>query len=93
MPNNTEKSLAPETSESTREKIKLQLKHPDKIDLYEGGTMDVVDVKPEKLKTEVPVFWLRGWEQPALSSSRAIYFFSGYRAGRSGSVTKKRAGL
>ena len=61
MSNNFEKSPTQESSESNKERIKFQLEHPDKIDLYEGGVMDVVDVKPERPKTEVPTFWLRGW--------------------------------
>src|SRR3989344_5316491 len=61
MSKDSEKYPAKESPESNRERIKSQLKHPDKIELYEGGTMDVVDVKPERPKTEIPTFWLRGW--------------------------------
>lgn len=61
MPNNFEKLTVPESPLSDREKIKLQLKRPEKIDLYEGEVMKVVDVKPEKPKTDIPTFWLRGW--------------------------------
>ena len=61
MSKDSEKYPAKESPESNRERIKSQLKHPDKIELYEGGTMDVVDVKPERPKTEIQTFWLRGW--------------------------------
>ncbi len=62
MPNNFEKnSHAQKSSESDRERIKSQLKQPDTIDLQEGGAMEVVDVKPEKLKTDIPTFWVYGW--------------------------------
>lgn len=61
MPNNLENPFKPESPMSDRDKIKLQLKHPDEIDLYEGGAMKVVDVKPEKPKTDIPTFWLCGW--------------------------------
>ena len=44
-----------------KEALRYQLEHPSQIDLYEGGTMDIVDVKPEKMKTETPAAWLRGW--------------------------------
>ena len=61
MSNNFEKSSTQKPPESNRERLKYQFEHPDKIDLYEGGVMDIIDVKPERPKTEVPTFWLRGW--------------------------------
>jgi len=61
MLNNFEKSSAQESLESNRERLKFQFEHPDKINLYEGGVMEVIDVKPERPKTEVPIFLLGGW--------------------------------
>lgn len=39
MSNNLEKSFTPEPSLSDKEKIKLQFKRPEEIELYEGGAM------------------------------------------------------
>jgi pimeloyl-ACP methyl ester carboxylesterase len=41
--------------------LRSQLEHPDAIDLYGEKTLNLVDLQPERLKTETPVFWLGGW--------------------------------
>ena len=63
MRNPFEKHNSGETSSevSGKEALRYQLDHPSVIDLYEGGTMDAVDVKPEEMKTKTPAVWLRGW--------------------------------
>jgi pimeloyl-ACP methyl ester carboxylesterase len=49
--------------ENQSEKVELweeEFKNPEKIEVY-GGEMKVIDLKPEKLKSEVPTMLLRGW--------------------------------
>src|SRR3989338_2738466 len=74
MLNNFEKSSTQKPPESNRERLKYQFEHPDKIDLYEGGVMDIIDIKPERPKTEVPTFLLRGWGTiPEVYRNNIIY--------------------
>lgn len=44
-----------------RERLRSQLKRPDTINLYGGEVLSIIDLQPERLKTETPVFWLGGW--------------------------------
>lgn len=50
-----------ESSDTRKEKLRHQLEHPTQVGLYEGGVMNIVDVMPEKMKTEIPTVWLQGW--------------------------------
>lgn len=62
MPNHFEgQPSEQESSGSRREKLRSQLERRDSIDLYAGGAMEIIDVKPEEAKTETPTFWLGGW--------------------------------
>ena len=49
------------SAESMSEYLKQQFDSPEKLDLYEGETLSLRDIQPEKLKTETPVLFLKGW--------------------------------
>lgn len=68
MPHRSEKFTHQESSESNIGRVQAHLTHPDQMPLVEGGVMGIVDIKPEKLKTEIPVFWLSGW-----GTTRKVY--------------------
>lgn len=44
-----------------RERLRAQLENPDTINLYGGEVLNIIDLQPERLKAETPVFWLGGW--------------------------------
>lgn len=46
-------------SESSR--YEAQFSNPETIELANGESFDVVDIKPEAEKTETPTLWLPGW--------------------------------
>lgn len=42
--------------------LREKFEQPERIDLYEGAeTLNVRDIQPEQLKTEVPTVWMKGW--------------------------------
>src|SRR3989344_7264015 len=47
--------------EEMPEYLKRQFEQPERLELYEGETLSVRDIQPDKLKTQTPVLFLKGW--------------------------------
>ncbi len=47
--------------EKMEEYLRKQFEQSEKLELYEGETLSLRDIQPEKLKTEVPTVWMKGW--------------------------------
>ncbi|MEK9158003.1 MAG: alpha/beta hydrolase [Patescibacteria group bacterium] len=47
--------------EKMEEYLRQQFEQPEKLELYDGETLSLRDIQPEKLKTETPVLFLKGW--------------------------------
>ncbi|MDO8495718.1 MAG: alpha/beta hydrolase [bacterium] len=65
MPSYENKQTLPPKGEVPPEKLpeylSNQFDQPDKFELYEGETLSLRDIQPEKVKTEVPLLILKGW--------------------------------